>query len=208
MGFGITFIGYLFTVFDMGFLVNNTLSVLVTQILTLLGYTVMLVGVDKLSVYIRRMRWAKAALYALIPCACVNLATQALWYTDAISDESMAAVRGVVFILLALLYAALHYFFLFGLLDIAKETDCPKVERKVRISLSFTAVFAFLNLIASLQISGLNDILAAPRYMLYVIITLINAATIFSAYMWICLEEDLDMKPKERKKRRERGTGK
>lgn len=202
MGFGIIFIGYLFTVFDMGNLAENTLSMIITQLLCLIGYAILLYGLDKFAQYVKFASWAKGVLLTIIPAALCNVTVQALWYTGVIGDTAMANVRSMLAILLACLYAAFHWFFIKALDAVADETDCISVKRKAKISLAATSVFSALNIVANLPILGMTDILAAPRYMLFIAVTIINAITIFSAYMWICLPDDVDMEPKKRGRRK------
>lgn len=202
MGFGISFIGYLFTVFDMGNLAENSLSMIITQILTVIGYLILLIGLDRLGRYIKMEVWAKYTFCGMSLAALMNLVVQTLWYTGHASDKLMADIRSVLALLLSLFYAVFHWFFIKGLQNVAEETECISVKGKAKLSFVATSVFSALNVVANLPIAGL-EALMAPRYVLFILVTVINAVTLFSAYMWICLPDDVDMEKRSRKKKRE-----
>ena len=66
MGFGIIFIGYLFTVFDMGFIVNEALLVFVCKLLCFFAYVILLFGLRRYAAYSQYAKYSLigAALYA------------------------------------------------------------------------------------------------------------------------------------------------
>ena len=65
MGFGLIFIGYIFTVFDMGFIVNEALSVFVCKILCVCGYAVLMIGLGKYARYSSDAKRSLAAFAVL-----------------------------------------------------------------------------------------------------------------------------------------------
>ena len=68
MGFGIIFTGYLFTVFDLGFIVNEALLVFFCKVLCVIGYTVLILGLRKFAAY------SKYAKYAMFGAVLLDLA--------------------------------------------------------------------------------------------------------------------------------------
>ena len=61
MGFGILFLGYIFTVFDTGPLFIDSISSVFMQGFRLLGWLLVAVGSIKLSRYIKKFSYARTA---------------------------------------------------------------------------------------------------------------------------------------------------
>ena len=191
MGFGLIFLGYIFTVFDMGFMVNEALSVFVCKILCCAGYGLLIAGLIKFSRY---SQTAKRALFAFIVQLILHTgdaAVQGLWHFGAADDRLMADIMTWLFPLIAAFYALSHILLFFALRQTAKETECPKVEKRAVSSISLTAAFCILNIALALPFS-FPDYMTVIRYALFLIVTAANAVALYSAYMWICLDTDLE----------------
>lgn len=183
MGFGILFIGY--------FLLLN---------LTYYGYTdliaalVMLMAFYKLSSFNRHFKTAiiPTLLFALV--AMVELA-EALLSTLGMNMgfiiEYTAASR-------YLLIGVLTVFMLMGIREIAKEVGASITESRARYSTPFTyvlfalgAIFEFPsmgNLIPSQPLAIIALILLLSIFLLMITVLI----TVYSAYMHICMPEDID----------------
>lgn len=203
MGFGILFIGYLFTVFDTGILFIDSISVVFMQCLRLFGYAVVCIGCYKLSRYIKKFSVAfSSSLFLALLCVTDTVLHCLTVYGNVNIHVSL---RTVIFVLYAFVYAYFHFYMLKGLCDITKETSLVK-ENKRSISLfNLTMMFCVLNLIAS---TGISETLTSVRYIIYVILTLANAYNVFTCYIWIGLpeseedetEKDTGELPKKEKK--------
>ena len=150
MGFGLIFLGYIFTVFDMGFMVNEALSVFVCKVLCCIGYALLIFGLTRFSRYsdtAKRALYAFAVLFLLYGADAV---IQGMWHFGAIGEQTMANVLTWIFPLIAAFYALSYILLFLALRQTAKETECPKVEKKAVRSLSVTVPFCILNLALSL----------------------------------------------------------
>lgn len=191
MGFGLIFLGYIFTVFDMGFIVNEALSVFVCKILCVGGYAVLICGLSKYSKY---SAGAKRSLFAFIALAALQAGDgviQGLWHFGAIGSQIMANIRVFMFPAIAALYAVSHILLYLAIRQTASETECPKVFKKAVSSVALTGAFCVINMATALPFD-LGDPVNIIRYVLFIVVTAVNAVTLYSAYMWICLDTDLE----------------
>ena len=207
MGFGIIFIGYIFTVFDMGFIVNEALLVLVCKILCLIGYVVMTLGIRKYSRYSRYAAYSLFASAALTVLMLGEAVIQALWFSKIMSQSVMTGIRTYLFTVIAVAYAACHVTLMFAIYDTGRETECEKVKKAGIRSVAATAAFCIVNIADSLPLS-LGGAFSVIRYALFVILTLINAHTVYTAYRYICLDTELEAERAEALKERTFGKGK
>ncbi len=174
----------------MGFIVNEALSVFVCKILCVCGYAVLICGLCKYSKY---SAGAKRSLFAFIALAVFQAGdgvVQGLWHFGAIDSRIMADIRVFLFPATAVLYALSHILLL-AIRRTAIETECPKVLKKAVQSVALTGAFCVINLAASLPLD-LGDPVSVIRYVLFLVVTAVNAVTLYSAYMWICLDTDLE----------------
>lgn len=191
MGFGLIFLGYIFTVFDMGFMVNEALSVFVCKILCCCGYALLIAGLVRFSRY---SQTAKRALFAFIVQLILHTgdaAVQGLWHFGALDPSVMADVRTWLFPAIAAFYALANILLFLALRQTAKETECPKVEKRAVRSISVTAAYCILNVALALPFS-FPDYMTLIRYAIFLAVTAVNAVTVYTAYMWICLDTDLE----------------
>lgn len=192
MGFGLLFIGYMFTL-------DYSLQKVVFDLLPdVLGYLIMFSAMCKLAPYNKGFGYAKVLLLPLIALGGVTAAFEVagvIGYTP-----------GSIIVDIVKTCSMLSKFFMFaytvaltmGIRDIARETDLPKVVfRAIRnmamSSLYYVAYIAF----DFMPISGAKaQMVNAIIYSFGVIVILLNLLLIFSCYMRICLEGDEDMPAK------------
>ena len=191
MGFGLIFLGYIFTVFDMGFIVNEALSVFVCKILCACGYAVLICGLCKYSKYSAGAKRSLFAFAALAALQTGDAVIQGLWHFGALDASVMANIRVYLFPAVAALYAVSHILLFLAIRRTASETECPKVFKKAVRSVALTGAFCVINIAAALPLD-LGDAVSIIRYALFLIVTAVNAVTLYSAYMWICLDTDLE----------------
>ncbi|MBO4422200.1 MAG: hypothetical protein J5879_02085 [Clostridia bacterium] len=201
MGFGLIFIGYLFTVFDTAFIVNDSLLLFAARIMCLFGYAVLLFGLRK---YARYSVWAK---YSMIGCSlmCAFMAAEAvlqgLWHFGACGDALMYGIRRVTFPMIAAVFAAAQITLMYAIFDTGRETECDKVKKAGIRSVAATAAFCLINFAAALPFS-LGAAFDAVRYGLFVALTIMNAVTVYTAYRYICLDTELEAERAEALKER------
>jgi len=201
MGFGIIFIGYLFTVFDMGFIVNEALLVFVCKILTVIGYTVLLFGLYKFSRYSQFAKYSFYATVALDAAMIFEAVIQGLWFFKIMSEQTMVNIRFYLFTVIAVLFALSQVLLFYAVFDMGRQTECEKVRKNGIRSVAATGAFCILNIAASLPIA-LGNIIDFIRYALFVVVTVINAVTLYSAYRYICLDTELEAEQAEALKAR------
>ena len=206
MGFGIIFIGYLFTVFDMGFIVNKALLVFVCKILCVVGYTVLLFGLYRFGRYSEH---AKRAFYAsafLDLCMVSEAVLQGLWFFGAAGDQTVSGIRTYTFTVNAVAFALAQVLLMYAVFDIGKQTECDKVRKNGIRSVAATAAFCIINIASSfLKFGDFFDVL---RYVLFIVLFFINAVTLYSAYRYICLDTELEAERAEALKERTFKKGK
>lgn len=190
MGFGILFVGYLFsfnTVNHPGF----------TKILS---YLLLMLAMTKLSSYNKHLR---SAFGVMIPTLVVGVLYLLAEISDMFSLLSGADML-LVFRLLAFATTILEGFFLFyllrGLQALAKETEVPHLEVHSFRNRLFTVGYYILFLIGQLDFP-----VAARQFLFYynlavflvgLVVLLLNAKLLFGFYMWICLPKDVKMERK------------
>lgn len=203
MGFGILFIGFIFTVFDAGTLYADSLSYLFMIGLCFIGWVVTAAGCSKLKTYLPKMKNASLCASTLAALTLCRLVIYGLRYLNSAAPTILTRVASVLTVLCALVYGIFMFFSLTALGRICAETELPKLSRRADRMRLVMMVFSSFDVVASLQLPNVGDYLSPIRFIFYVITVLINAQLIFRCYMWICLESDLEMKPKEKKHKRE-----
>lgn len=201
MGFGIIFTGYLFTIFDLGFIVNEALLVFVCKILCVIGYTVLIIGLCKFA------RYSKYAKYSLFFAAALDLAMvfdaviQGLWSLGAMKDSVMTGIRTYSFTVYAALFSLVHILLMFSIFDMGRQTECEKVKKNGIRSVAATAAYCIVHVVCSLPIS-LGNVFDVIRYALFIVVIIINSVTLYSAYRYICLDTELEAERSEALKER------
>ena len=195
MGFGILFLGYIFTVFDTGILFIDSISVVFMKALSILGWIIVTVGCGKLSKYIEKFYMAKAASATLFILSAGDVVCHCLVTYKGI--EISIVLRTVIYLLYAMTYFLFHFYLFGALKDVTADTGLEKENKKAKKLFYLNTVFCAVNFVSYL---GISDTLTAVRYLFFIFITVVNAAFIYTCYMWICLPEDVDMKTKSEKK--------
>ena len=191
MGFGLIFLGYIFTVFDMGFMVNEALSVFVCKAVCCVGYGLLIFGLTRYAGYSETAKRAIYAFSVLFLLYTADAVIQGMWHFGAIGEQTMAGILTWIFPLIAAFYALSYVLLFLALRRTAKETDCPRVEKKAVRSISVTVPYCILNLALSLPFA-FASYMTAIRYVIFLAVTAINSITLYSAYMWICLDTDIE----------------
>ncbi len=203
MGFGILFIGYIFTVFDMGAMYSDSLGYLFMLGLLTLGWTVTSAGCYKLKRYIS----AHSRAFTCSVCMSILAAVRLLGYILLKCNVSFAGLNetlGAVNILSAVSLGLFFWFFYTGISSICTETELPKLSKRAIRYRGSALVFSVLDIASCLNLNfadGLAASLQQVRYLYYIILFFLTASLIFKCYMMICLPEDLEMKPREKKKK-------
>ncbi|MBR6534591.1 MAG: hypothetical protein IKT65_03330 [Clostridia bacterium] len=184
MGFGILFIGYIFTVFDTGIMYIDSISSVFMQVLRFIGYGITCIGCFRLSRYIKKCSLAFSSALFLSILSALDTVFHCLTVYSSVSIP--LPVRTVLFVLFAFVYAYFQFFLLKGLCDITEQTSLSKENKRSKALFNITMFFCLLNVVAS---TGILSPMADIRYVLYVIVTIANAYNIFTCYMWIGLPE-------------------
>ena len=117
-------------------------------------------------------------------------------------DESvMVGIRTYSFTVNAVLFALVHVLLMFAVFDMGRQTECEKVRKNGIRSVSATAAFCIVNIAGSLPLS-FGNIFDIIRYALFIIVIIINAVTLYSAYKYICLDTELEAEQAEALKER------
>lgn len=201
MGFGIIFTGYLFTIFDLGFIVNEALLVFFCKVLCVIGYTVLIFGLRKFALYSKYAKYALFGAVLLDAAMILDTVIQGLWGFGAMAESVMVGVRTYSFTVNAVLFALTQVMLMFAVFDMGRQTECEKVRKNGIRSVAATAAFCIINITASLPIS-LGNIFDIIRYALFIVVTVINAVTLYSAYRYICLDTELEAERSEALKER------
>lgn len=192
MGFGLLFIGYIFT---LDYSLQNVTFDLLPDII---GYLIMFSAMCKLAPYNKGFGYAKLLLLPLIALGGVTVTFEVAGI--------MGYTPGSVILDIVNMCGMLSKFFMFaytvaltvGIRDIARETDLKKVSFRAIRNMA-VAVFYYLAYIAVdlLPISGAEaQSVHLIVYAFGVIVITLNLILIFSCYMRICLEGDEDMPAK------------
>ena len=192
MGFGSLFIGY-------AFLIN----------ITYFGYTdllsalVIMLGLYKLSEINKNFKisFIMTALFAIVGAAELFIYLYEMLF-PAFNDEAfLLYVTPARYISIGIMSS----FIMLGISDVANEVGLSELRKKAARKVPFCyAVFALSALIDLPFVGNVFDtkvlvIIAAVLLIAIVVLVCLNLFTIYSAYMRICMPEDLKEKP-ERKK--------
>ncbi len=200
MGFGILFIGYIFTVFDMGAMFSDALGYLFMLGLLTVGWCVTAIGCFKLKKYIRIHEYAFSCSVCLSVMSAIRLVGYSLLKFDMGQRGVIITVLSGVNVFSALTLGAFFYFLLTGLSDICKETELGAMSKKALRLRASALVFSALDVLSCFELGAAAASMRSVRFVYYVVLVCLVAFFIFRCYMLICLPEDVDMKPKEKKK--------
>ena len=191
MGFGTLFIGYFF-------LINPSYF----QYTDVIGASVMLLGLYKLSAYNRS--FLRAAIISLIffVLSVAELITVALDMIFSVSAAS--AIVSYISAPRYLVILVLTVFILIGIRDIAKEVDADELSEKSARSLPLSAIFALTALLQIPYNGELSEVAAtvmgwcALTVLLATVVYVANVLiTIYRAYAQICVPSQLHKSVKD-----------
>lgn len=184
MGFGLLFLGYLFTVFDTGIMYIDSISVVFMQALRLFGWVIAFIGCVKLSKYVPKMKNASMCAVSLAIASAFDTVLHCATTYGKINIPT--SLRTIIFVLYALFYFAFHFYMIGGLCDVTSSTGLVKENKRSKLLFYVCMFFSAVNLVACL---GLWDALISLRYLMFVVITLAVSFHLFTCYMWIGLPE-------------------
>ena len=187
MGFGILFIGYIImSVFSL-----NPFG----DLAQLVGYSVILYALLKLSPYAKNFVYAKYTAFPLIlysAYASVLTVIDKLGFNTAGMDGAKIYLKPIV----AIIVFAFHLFLLFGIRELAKLTELAKLSDKAVRNFIVGVFYFALSVFGMLNTPIKEDFtkyFGLPTLLIGLVWYILNIILIYSCYMWICLEGDEDM---------------
>ncbi len=193
MGLGILFIGYF---------ISTIVAIPFPEIGALLGYLLMGYALTKLSQYEKWFSYARLAAFAVLiitlPSAVVyvtGLFGMKLSLPEILSGSAFTYIDSV----LELLF---HVALYLSVLRLATST----CEEKLRLSSARNCVFYCMLFIADTAFRVMANFEVLHRFssmcllicsLLYILLIVLNHIMLFTAYMWICDEGDIDMEMKD-----------
>lgn len=193
MGFGILFIGYL---------IASVLSINpFGDITRLIGFSIILFALVKLSPHAKGFRAAKYFSLALI---LASGASGALTLAERFGADvgAFALTKQILLYSVTVLFYAFHLFLLFGIRELARAVELSKLADKALRNFIIGSFYFVLTFVGSLDTpfkESFANYLGLPTLVIGLVWYILNAVLIYSCYMWICLEGDENM---ERKKSR------
>ncbi len=190
MGFGILFFGYIImSVFSL-----NPFGALAQ----LIGYSVMLWALVKLSPYAKNFRIAK---YTVIPLIATSVFSSVLTVSEklGVSTSGFDAVKEMLNPVVAVLVLVFHFFLLFGIRELALFTELSKLADRATRNFVVGVFYYALTLFGSLDTPIKGDFatyFGLPTLVIGLVWFVLNIVLIYSCYMWICLEGDENMERK------------
>lgn len=189
MGFGILFIGYIITfIFSL-----NPYG----YVAELIGYIFMLAALCKLAPYSKNFRYAK---YTAFPSIAIFAFLSFAQIAPKLGFEVQFDFINVVNVIMVALVFIYHYFLLFGIRDIAKETEIVKIKEKSVRNFIVGVFYYVLTVISYLPFSFRENFIkyfGLSVTLFGFVWFVMNIILIYSCYMWICLEGDEDMECKK-----------
>ncbi len=194
MGFGTLFIGY--------FLILN---------ITYFGYTDLISGLIMTLAFYKlwninrefRMALGFAAALSAVGLAELVEATLSTFIPTLSSEIFLSYVAPLRHLIIGILTA----FMLLGIKSVAEEVGVPDLAKRARILLPFCyAVFAAetvfeFPILAELIPTAALTVIATLLLLSEFILVILNLVTLYTAYMKICMPEDVDNDPKEKQSR-------
>lgn len=192
MGFGTLFIGY--------FLILNFAYYGFTDAI---AAVIMLLGLYKLSGVNKEFRIAAILSSAFLALGCFELGCEL--YVSVFSGKLFPALTSTVAILRHTLIAATTVGMLAGIRTVAKEVGISALEKRaLRLAYATPIVYVLLILLEtplpSLDfLARVAAFIALLTLLLSLALIIANLFTVYSAYMQICMPEDLEMEEKPSK---------
>ncbi len=197
MGFGLLFIGYFLTVFNV-----PVLGVFGT-VMRMIGFAVIFFASEKLRVYNKTFLLTQIGSVVML---CVSLlilsvGVDSILYEELITQkriytQSVINVFGYLEQGMTLIFNSLM---LWGIFKIARETEITKIANSAIRNFIFMMLYLFTYLASFLPFSGIQSAkqeFAVICWVLYFVWVILNVVLIFNCYAMICDESDVDMEVK------------
>lgn len=200
MGFGALFIGYvvtyIFSIANLGGIMDTVEFVVMSIITNILGVLIMIYALRMLKDYNKFFKYSLYSSYALLVSGALNIVMFAL------SDNIAGYLGDVLGYVKAVVVFVFHILLLKGISVLANDVELPKIVKKSRRNTSFTLVYFVSSIFLLLPFpeniaSDINLYVKFPVLFIGIIWLVLNAALLYSCYMWICLEGDEDMEVKK-----------
>ena len=200
MGFGLLFMGYFLTVFNI-----PALGVFGTAI-RMIGIAVMFFAFDKLKHYQKRFLFAEFGSIVMLLVSLLSLIAgiDSILYEDLITakrlfGDTVLTVIGYVEQGVTLIYNSI---ILWAVYYIARETEARKIAVGAVRNFVFMCIYLFTYLISLLPFAGIQS--AQQEFMvicwiLYFVWVILNVVLFFNCYAMICDENDVEMEVKPSK---------
>ncbi len=199
MGFGILFIGYIFTLFDTGPIFSDALGYLFMLGLSTLGWAITSAGLFKLKKYISAHQRAFSCSITMMLITLIRLTAYTLLKLNIPLGGLTASIITSGNIFSAVMLGTFFWFFFTGISQISLETELPSYSKNALKLRTAALVFAVLDLISCINLGSITQSFVSVRFLYYIVLVALTAAAIFKCYMRICLPEDIDMPLKEKK---------
>ncbi len=185
----------------MGYVITFIVSLVnFGYIIRVLGYILMAYAFVKLRPYGKDFRYPMIisfvmifrGIYDLISKGAVELAIELPLFFDA-PDILMSWIDIV-------LVTALNIAMLYSIYSISKSVDLPKIQNSAIRNAVFVGLYFIINVLAIGPFRGnetYSNYFGLPMLLLQFAWIILNSVIIFSSYMRICPEEDVDMKRKK-----------
>lgn len=193
MGFGLLFLGYMFSYIIRIGLGNYAFAAM------LVGCFLMYLGLSELRKYCPTFLYAFILDIALVLCAffeSVRGLDEIFMLSWGINGSTLASVFEWVGVFLDLLFNAA---IIYGIIDMAKRVDFPDIKSKAVRNSVFVGIFYVYQFLIMLPIEAIErekSFLMTLLVLFSVVYTVLNAALIFRCYALICPEDDVEMKRK------------
>ena len=193
MGFGYLFVGYVLTV-----------NVVAHSYTDFIAYALMLLGMMTLKDYGPRLKTAYHAAWPLLAIGIIEFLlngasflgfSPAKLFDFPMTDAELLMEADLCNHILLLIFT---FLLLRGLRMLARETDTFALETRVFRNQIFAPLYhlpmAFLNMpFESEKVSTVQSYMVFPFLLFGFVYLILQAKLIFSFYMWICPEDDVDM---------------
>ena len=193
MGFGLLFIGYVTSYILRLGLGNYAFAAM------LIGCFIMYLGLSGLRKYGPAFIYALIADVLLIFCSFFEC-LEGIDMIFSLDIEIYGAFVSDVFMWIGI---GLDFIFnismLYGIVDLARRVDFPKIKGKAYRNMFFVGVYNVFQVVLLLPIESMSkdkSFLMTLLVVFSLIYTLVNAALVFSCYAFICPEGEEEMKRK------------
>ncbi len=187
MGFGILFIGYLIS-----FVFTMTRLYVFTDLASAL---LIVYALTKLAPYGKHFKYSLYGAYGLAAVGFMELMSFTISIFELFPDFLVVFDNITGYIKIGVVLA-FHFLLFVAIRKIAIETGVSKIRDRSVTSIVVTFFYYALVIIFSLDIPAVSEAtkyFSFPVMLIGIIWIIINAALIFSCYMWICAEGDEDM---------------